>query len=541
LGGLSVLRHAGAVLVLAALVAASYGGTIGHGFVFDDWHLVVENPVVRWPLARAPELLDFGAGGISYRPLRMLSYMVDYRVGGLEPAAFHASNLTYHLAATLALYALAFATIGSLGGALFAAALFAVHPLGSEAVAYVSGRRDLLLALFSLLALLCWWGTLDAAASMPKRIATSLLASLFAALALAAKENAAVVPLLGALLVVVRRRRDGIATSVGRAGGIALVLATVVLVIVARELYLERIYEAFERLGGAALAPQPALTLQVLARYGGLAVWPIDLRADYRPPGWPLPESPFDASSVVAALGLAAVVAGGVWLAWRGHIAGAGLLWFVAALLPVAQIVPYGEIVAEHNAYLPLAGLSLAAGEGADALARRRPRFAIAVCAIIVVLLGVRAHARSSDWSDDETLWAATIESVPRSARARQNLGVSLARRGRLEAARGALEDSLELAPREVEVMHALATISGRLGETERAQRLARRAVQVRKDAGTLTFLGWVYLAEGSPRAAEKTFRAALRLDRKNREARRGLEEIRFRYRSAPGMGGGRG
>lgn len=134
-----------------------YGVSIGHQFVFDDTSLVVGNELVQLPLSRAHELFTSAAEGISYRPLRIFSYMVDYRIaGGLNPAVFHASNLVWHAITTIAVYALASLTVGSFTGALAAAALFAVHPLGSEAVVYVAGRRDLLCTLFVLLGLLCW-------------------------------------------------------------------------------------------------------------------------------------------------------------------------------------------------------------------------------------------------------------------------------------------------------------------------------------------------------------------------------------------------
>ena len=155
------MRHSGACLLLLGLVWVVYGSTLNHEFVFDDWSLVVENPVVRQSPAQMFEVLSREtneANGITYRPVRMASYMIDHRIaGGFDPGVFHAANLIYHAAAAMMVYALAWLTIGSFSGALLAAAFFAVHPLGSEAVAYVSGRRDLLSGLFCLTALVAWW------------------------------------------------------------------------------------------------------------------------------------------------------------------------------------------------------------------------------------------------------------------------------------------------------------------------------------------------------------------------------------------------
>src|SRR5262249_3713931 len=151
----STMRHVVAAAALVALVVLVYGASAENQFVFDDQLLIVDNPMVQLPLAQAHELLAGTAQGVAYRPLRVLSYMVACDVAcRLAPCACRLSNLVYHAAAVLTLYALAWLTIGSLPGALSAAALFAVHPLGSEAVVYVAGRRDLLSTLFVLLALL---------------------------------------------------------------------------------------------------------------------------------------------------------------------------------------------------------------------------------------------------------------------------------------------------------------------------------------------------------------------------------------------------
>lgn len=536
------MRHVAATVALVALIAAVYGASAGHRFVFDDQLLVVENPAVRLPLDRAGELLSGGVPGVAYRPLRIFSYMVDYRIaGGLDPAVFHRSNLAYHAAVTLALYALAAVTIGSAAGALAAAAVFAVHPLGSEAVVYVSGRRDLLSALFTIVALLCWCGLLASVRRSSARAGVyraprlgaggwvALAAMLaFGMLALASKENALVLPLLAILLWLAQRgrtprRRAASPLWVGIAASVAVLAGTAVW------LYGRALGPHLGALAsGDALAPQPALSVRVLAQYLRLAVWPLHLSADYRPYAFELPTSALDAGTISIALVLLAVVALGVVLLARGSVAGAGLLWFFAALLPVAQIVPYREVIAEHNAYLALAGLALAAGQAVAVASRSRPRLVAAVATCAVLLLGIRSHVRARDWSDDLTLWRATLATAPRSVRANFNYGVALLREGKLLEARDALETAQDLDPRDRDVLVTLASLSGRLGEFERAHELAERAVAERRDAESLTMLGWAQLSLGQPRAAMETFDAAIALGGDTSEAERGLARARI-------------
>src|SRR5262249_20896294 len=154
-----------------------------------------------------------------------------------------------------------------------------------------------------------------------------------------------------------------------------------------------------------------------------------------------------DASAIAAALALAAVVAAAIWLLARGAVAGAGLLWFLASLLPVAQIVPYAEVIAEHNAYLGLAGLALAAGEGVTAGVRGWPQPTAVVAGALLVALAARTFGRAGEWRDDETLWRATLAVAPGSLRARYNLGVALVEANRLGEAREDLLAAYEIAP----------------------------------------------------------------------------------------------
>jgi len=530
------VRHVAAALGLVLLVAVVYGASVGHEFVFDDHLLVVGNPVVRLPLAQAGDVFLWTGQGIAYRPLRMLSYVVDHHLaGGVDPATFHLSNLVYHGAAVLALYALAWLTIGSALGAFCAAAVLAVHPLGSEAVVYVSGRRDVLATLLVLLSLLCWCAVLRAPgiAGRSRGRGVRLGASgvlalggmvLFAILALAAKENALVVPALAALLWLARPRGARRETTSPLLASIAV--CAVALAAVGLWLYAGAHGPRFAEVAGRALAPQPALSLTVLGQYLWLAVWPSDLSADYRAQAFALPAAALDGRALVAGLGLLLVAISGASLLARGSVAGAGLLWFLVALLPVAQIVPYTEVIAEHNAYLALAGLGLAAGQGVAALSRRRRTLAAALAACAILALGARSWVRTQDWRDDVTLWTATLETRPGSVRAQYNLGIALLARGRLAEARAALERASQLAPDDRDVLLALATLTGRLGEYERAYELATRAVEQQRDAQSLTVLGWAQLSRGDAHVAISTFESAIAMGA-DLEARQGLARAR--------------
>ena len=517
-----------------------FGVSVGHRFVFDDTSLVVENELVRLPLSRAHELVVGEGGGISYRPLRIFSYMIDHRIaGGLDPAVFHASNLVHHALATIAVYALALLTVGSFGGALAAAALFAVHPLGSEAIVYVAGRRDLLCTLFVLLALLCWCRLLgartpadDAIAVRPRGVAArvALLVGMvvFAVLAMAAKEMAVVLPVL-ALLLAIPLRGDPRARAAGTPPWGALGACVAALLGVGVWLYGSVIATSLSKVGDGALAPQPALSLRVLGRYLRLALWPSDLLADYRAFAFPLPVSSLDGPAVVAGLGLVLLLLAAAALLWRGSIAGAGLAWFFVALLPVAQIVPYGEIVSEHNAYLALVGLALAAGRAVTVAGRAQPRTTAVAAVAVVAALGVRSHVRALDWQDSLSLWRATVATAPQSVRGQYNLAIALLAEGDLLGARTALAQAREVAPDDRDILVASATLEGRLGDFQAAERFARRAIEVGPEGRAYTALGWALVSQGRAGPAVEAFETAIALGDDGGDARRGLARARGR------------
>ena len=159
------------------------------------------------------------------------------------------------------------------------------------------------------------------------------------------------------------------------------------------------------------------MTLVVLGHYLGLVAWPDGLQADYRAGAFALPDASMDPAAWVALFGILAWVGAGGWLLWRGSLAGVGLLMCVAGFLPVAQLLPYGEVIAEHNAYLPLVGVALAGADGFRvALARSRP-LAIGLAVLLIGLAGARGFVRVPDWRDNISLWRETVAQAPEGLR----------------------------------------------------------------------------------------------------------------------------
>ncbi len=483
-----ILLAAGLVVVVVAVFANS----LGNGFVFDDVDLVVRN-------ARIRNLADLGNFiGDTYRPIRTISYAIDYAVWGLNPTGFRVTNLVIHAAnAILALGVARLLTGGARMASMCAAVLFAIHPVQSESVAYISGRRDVLFAMFFLVAFLSYVRFREA----PNRsIAARFLAitGIAFALSLLSKEMATSFPLVCVLWDFARATEPSTAgerPSAGsvfgrmlRAGGVLYGIGFVVLGGFAY--YTVFVRSATTRLGEAGVTFWGGSLLNNLltvpltyAHYARLTVWPMKLAAQYL--GAFDPAAGFSDVRVVPALVfLAGIVAVGLWLLVRTshRTAGFGLLWFIITLLPASQILPHHEIVADHYLYLPLVGAGLVLADIVQTIGRiKRPAGAgVAVGSLVVILLGafaVRTVVRNTDWKDDATLWEATYAVVPRSPRAAYNYGLVLTNRGEHERAIPYYQQAIELDPTFLTSYFNLASTYAGLGRFDEAREVYAAAL----------------------------------------------------------------
>ncbi|TMB01214.1 MAG: tetratricopeptide repeat protein, partial [Deltaproteobacteria bacterium] len=332
-----------------------------------------------------------------------------------------------------------------------AALLFAVHPIHTEAVTYVSGRSDPLAALLMLAAAL-WF------LRGRRRLVLSVVAFL---LALLAREAAMVLPLL---LVVVdvgvttaRRCRWSVYLPYAGVLALYLLLRTTVIGGGARE-----------ALAAAVPLRLRLLTMaKVVVEYLGLLIVPLHLHMErvVRPAASPLEPSILASVAVIAGL-LAAIL-----LHRKTWPLGFCLAWFFVALLPVANIVPLGTFMAEHWLYVPSMGCFLAAGWGVARLADRLPRRAVmAMAAIVLASYAGATIRRNADWRDGPTLYQTMLPLAPESPRLYGNLGQTYQEAGDNEKAKTAYEHVLELTNNDLERAMALNNL-GKLYRDEKRYR----------------------------------------------------------------------
>ncbi|HEY6001690.1 MAG TPA: tetratricopeptide repeat protein, partial [Anaeromyxobacter sp.] len=526
----------GTWLLAAAVVAmgaAAYANALRAGFVYDDFPSIVRNPAVRDPASFLP-----GGPGYERRPNRAVGYMsfaLDHRLHGLDPAWFHATNVAVHLASALLVFALvllAFRTprlresrLAPLAPAVAfaAAALFVAHPVETQAVTYVVQRLTSLATLFYLAAVVLYLRA-RLGGVRPSSIAWYLGAILSALLATKTKEIAFTLP--AALLACEALLLDGavwhralpVAPFVALAGIIPSSLVRLgkpAGEVLADAASATAVQTATSRLD--YLATQ----LVVVPRYLGLLVLPIGQNAD---PDVAVAASFLEPRVLAGGLVLAALAAAAAVLARRGGrgwdpaalLAALGILWFFLAASVESSVIPIVDVMNEQRVYLPSAGLFLAAAAGLALLAsrftpRRAGAAAIAAAALVAIALGIATHVRNEVWRDQLSLWADAAAKSPRKPRPLNNLGAALSEAGRADEAAQAFLAAIRASPEHAEAYYNL----GRLRMTARqdpaeAIRLFQTALALRPDyVDAYANLAGAYVQAGLPEAAVRVVEAA--------------------------------
>ena len=422
---------------LALLVLLAYANSFRAGFVFDNRVLLLEDTRLRAPTATNLDLIlnkpywwPFLDTPL-YRPVTTLSYLVNYSVFGNadRPFGYHAVNWLLHTANVWLVFALGLRIGRRLWPAVFAAAVWAVHPIATEAVTNIVGRADLLAA-FGLLA--AFYAHLEGQTT--RGVSRGMWTAVsFVGMTIAVFSKESAVAGIGVIVLydlLFRERSPGRVALVRRwivlalpAASFLYVRSTVLGAAPSEFLYVDN------PIAGAGFWAGRLTALSVMGRYLALLVWPSRLSADYSFSQIPLASGQAgDWLAWIAILVLAAVA---VLMLRVNRLVTFCLTGAFIALLPAANLLfPTGTIMAERLMYLPSAFLlativaavySLAPITGLRALAPM-------VLSVAVVGFGARTYARNADWQDDLSLWTATARVAPGSFKSHGSLAEALYR-----------------------------------------------------------------------------------------------------------------
>lgn len=449
-------------LLLLVLVAVVYASSVRNGFHLDDFHSVVNNPHIR-QLSAVPAffgdagMFSVNPGSAMYRPLLLSTFAVDYALFGGSAAGYHAVNILLHglVAITLLWW------LGGMGVparvALWTVLLFALHPINSEAVCYISSRSEVLMALFVLSA--GWVHVRYRAGAGPHLLPVG--AALVGA-GLLSKSVAIITPVATALM-------DGFSGGLRRVrSGLPAYAALAVPCL----LYLVSVRGSAARALVDAPVRNPAVQLWTQAKaqiyYLQLLVMPVQLNVEHQ----------FDVARSaqpvvllsVALIGSIAVVA---WRLRRQiRVLLFGLGWWALVLLPTT-VVPLIVLVNEHRLYLAGPGVFLPVAWCLRRLAESRSghvHMATVVPVLYTIVLALLTTQRVPDWHDEVTLWRDAAAKAPLMLRPHLRLADALVERGRLPEAEASYKRAIELRPRHVASRNNLGLFyrqQGRLPEAE--------------------------------------------------------------------------
>ncbi len=480
-------------LLLLLLTAVAFSNALAGDYVYDDLNAIVKPQVLgSWSGMGHLASRDYGPlfGELTYRPVVSATYFLDVAAFGRSPFASRLLNLLLHAANVLLLFDLLRRLFRLRRIALLAAALFAVHPVVTEAVNCAGFREDLLALVFMLFALhgLASW------IRKPARIWCLGFAASCWLLGLLSKESAAVLPLLAGLLLLSQLPRPRVSAKMLALGAIPFLFAAIVFLF----LYLAFSYPASQPSWPGGRGPLLGFLnfCRTFAFYLALWVWPANLSIGH---DFAASTSPGDPRLWVG-LGVFVVFSAAAWLSFRRRgVLGFGLAWIWVTMIPMMQFRPTPELLAERYLYIPHAGMAAAMAALLHLASRRLAfpahRLAPVLAVLAIMLCLCRTVVRNLDWSDNVTLnirryelWnnaagdlalgnlyllqrndpARAIRYLERSvsadpglAEAHFNLGMARAVTGETTASRAALREAIRLAPKESRYQAGFQSVTG--------------------------------------------------------------------------------
>ncbi len=534
----------GVCIFLAVIIWVVFGQTLGHEFVnYDDDEYVYENPEVVRGLTFQGIIWAFTHVHCSnWHPLTWISHMLDCQIYGLSPGGHHLTNVLLHTATAILLFLVLRRMTGFLWRSAFVAAVFAIHPLRVESVAWVAERKDVLSGLFFMLTLWAYTryaqgvtgdrGQVTGTKEMVPAPGVSLfycLVLMFFALGLMCKPMLVTLPLVLLLLDYWPLRRIsefGVRRSelentlrpstlnpqlstllLEKLPLLGLAVASCVVTIFAQH----ETIQPFENISLPLRAGNASISC---VAYLGQMFWPAGLAVLY-----PFPAAGIEVSEVVMSLVLLAGISGGVFIL-RGRCPCflTGWLWYLIMLLPVIGIVQVGvQARADRYAYLPQIGLYLMlTWAAADLCAGWRHRRAVlgGGATVILAALIFCARAQASYWRNSELLWTHTLACTSDNAVAHNNLGDALFKKGKVDEAITQYQESLEIKPDCAKVCFNLGGALVQKGRVDEAMVYFQKALQINPDSADACYnLGMALLQKGDVDKAMVYFQKALQIN----------------------------
>jgi len=521
-----VWKIAGLCILLASLVWLVFGQTLGHQFVnLDDESYVYANPVVSQGLtAQAIGWASTHIVSHNWHPLTTISHMVDCQLFDLKPAGHHFTNVMLHTIAAILLLIVLHQMTGALWRSAFVAAIFAIHPLRVESVAWIAERKDVLSAVFFML-------TIGAYVQFVRRptFLRYLILSIFFALGLMSKPMLVTVPFVLLLLDYWPLRRFQTARSTIS----KLLLEKIPLLILAAPVAAVTVViqrhgiNSVENLSPPWRIGNAFVSLLIYIRQ---MLWPFDLAVFYPHSGDQLPLWQIAISS---ALFIAITAAVFVVRKQRPYFL-SGWLWYVSMLAPVIGIIQVGsQAHADRYTYLPQIGLYLAATWGMADFSLRWPngRLILRISAGFVLGLSMwRAWNQASFWRDSQSLWNHALTATDDNDLAHERLASALLDKDRPDEAIVQAQLAINLKADNASAQNDFGVALARRGQPEEAITHFWKALEADPNLSRLHYnIANVLVAKGDAAQATLHYQKQLEIDPNFAEAHNNFATLLLR------------
>jgi Flp pilus assembly protein TadD len=483
----------GVCLFLIVITLAVYGQVLRFDFLnYDDNLYITGNPQVKAGLTLEGVRWAFTTGHASnWHPVTWLSHMLDSSVFGEKPAGPHLINLLLHALNACLLFLLLCRMTDDFWPSAFVAALFAIHPLHVESVAWLAERKDVLSTLFGLLTMIAY--TVYVAR---RRAGLYLLTIVLYAIGLMAKPMLVTLPVVLLLIDFWPLRRFDAAKPFLRQAVPFVAEKLPFLVLAAASSIITFLVQQ----GGHSVAPVDVLPMGLrignaivsYVRYILMMFWPADLTVFYPHSGPALPLSSV-AVSLSVLIGLSIPIS--VWWRSRPYLI-VGWLWYLGTLVPVIGVVQVGaQALADRYTYVPLIGLFIIVAWGlrdfgfwildfglasGQSLTPRSRRLILGIPAVaIVLMLSWLTAVQVGNWRDSVTLMEHALRVTSGNYLAHKNLGVALAARKQYEQAVGQYHEGIRIKPSDPDLYYNLANALDKMGKPEEAVANYQKALEI--------------------------------------------------------------
>ena len=502
----------GGLIVL--LVFLAYLPALRGGFIWDDDVYVTDNPLLTAPdgLRRIWFSMDSPS---QYFPLTYTVFRIERSLWGLNPAGYHGVNISLHAINALLVWLLLKRL--RVPGAWLAGALFALHPVQVESVAWITELKSILSLFFILLTLFCW---IEFVGERSRRF-WYWLALVFYAPALFSKTTACTLPAALLLILWLKtkpidwRRLAQVVPFL--AMGLGMGLLTV---------WWERFHQGTQgKLFSMGLRERILVASHALWFYAGKLFWPVNLTFSY--PRWAIePAQPSAYGWLVMGIGLGAAI----YFTRRfvGRSVEVATLFYVATLSPLLGFVMLYTFrytfVADHYQYVASIGLIALAAAGITIAFKTKPFLKLAGCGALLLTLGILTWRQAGIYRNLETLWRDTLAKNPDCLMAHNNLGLLLRNQGRTEEAMEHCQKAIQINPNDLETLNNLGAALAAQSRFEEAIKNFRKAIQINPNfSEALDNLGVALAAKGQFDEAIENFRKAIQIKPNNSEAQYNL------------------